>query len=186
MKLIILIFALLISVNAKAEPVSYEAIHYALTQLPVAVQDRDNEFKQEQLSIVAHAIEKATQQVKWPNSDRTSLAAYLVAVGYHESRYRIQTHEGVAKAHSYGLWQVTPWAHKVTREELIGISQSQTDRSALIAATALSRSWQCGPNPADMFTAYYGGAACKSDWRTLKSRVRTFWWVRQTIVSKNG
>lgn len=185
---LISIFLILLSVlfstsPAYCEPVSYEAIHYALEKLPIAYEDRNDSYKPEQLRIVARAIESATQMVRWPENDRVSLAAYLVSIGYHESRYTIRIHAGVPKAHSYGNWQVEPLPHRVRRVDLIGLTFKETESSALIAAGVLAKSWQCGGRPQDIFSAY-GGRACKTDWKTLKSRVSTFWWVRSMIVTQ--
>ncbi len=176
---------LFFSFPVKAELVSYEAIHSALTELPVAWQDRNDSYKQEQLRNVARAIESAAQTVKWPENDRVSLAAYLITIGFHESRYSIKIHEGIRKAHAYGLWQVEPHAHRVTRADLIGLTFLETEHTATIAAGVLSKSWQCGARPEDIFTAY-GGRPCKSDWKTLKSRVATFWWIKSIIIRNNA
>lgn len=182
--LLVMFSVLLFGGVSNAEPVSYEAIHSAIVRLPVANTDRNDSYKEEQLRTISRAIEKVTQEVKWPDNDRVSLAAYLVTIGYHESRFSIKIQEGVKRAHSYGIWQVTPWAHKATRAQLIGLTQKETDSAALIAATAFSKSWNCGSSPADHFTAYYGGVKCGEKWKTLDSRVRTFWWIRNIISIK--
>ncbi len=168
--------------NALAEPVRTQDIYSTIYTLPVSWVDRDNPSKQDQLYTIATAIEKATQQANWNDNDRTSLAAYLITIGFHESKFSIRIHKGVKRAYSYGLFQVTPQAHHVKREQLIGLSQEETDSSALIAAGAIAKSFGCGYSPADHFTAYYGGVPCKTDWRTLKQRVSTFYYVHATLI----
>lgn len=166
----------------KPRTISAATLYEVMNALPVAVADRADPRKQDQLYTIAVAIERAIPQTKWPQNDLAGLAAYFVAIGYHESRFRLKIHEGAKKAHSYGLWQVTPHAYKVKRTDLIGLTQDETDHTAIIVGRAISTSWNCGSSPADHFTAYYGGVPCKKDWRTLKERVSTFWYVRAMIV----
>ncbi len=167
---------------AKSEPVSFGAIYSVLVKFPVAVADRSDSYKNNQLETIAKSIEIATQQAKWPEDQRVDLASYLLTIGYWESRYRINLHEGAVKAHSYGLWQVTPGSYGIRRLDLIGLTEKETTRSANAAALHLSNSWQCGSKPEDHFTAYYGGTKCGSDWKTLKQRVNTFYWVKQALM----
>ncbi len=157
-------------------------IYEVLLTLPIAKDDINDPRKQDQLYPIATAIERAVPKTKWPENDKVGLVSYFVAIGYKESRFALKVHHGVPRAHSYGIWQVTPWAYKVKRIDLIGLSQTETDHTAEIVGRAISTSWNCGSSPADHFTAYYGGVPCNSDWPTLKERVRLFWYVRGTLV----
>lgn len=182
---LLFVLAIIFSNVALAETpktISAATIYETMLVLPVAVQDRDDPRKQDQLYTIAVAIERAIPQVNWQENDKAGLAAYLVTIGWHESRFRIKIHEGVKHSYSYGIWQVTPQAYHVTRTELIGLSQDETDHTAVIAARAISVSWHCGSKPADHFTSYYGGVPCGKDWKTLRQRVNTFWYVRGLIV----
>ncbi len=186
--LLLSLFFFSISSNALAETseqpktISAATLYEVMNVLPIAVVDRDDPRKQDQLYTIAVAIERAIPQTRWPQNDIEGLAAYFVAIGYHESRFRLKIHEGVKRAASYGIWQVTPHAYNVKRLELIGLSQEETDHTAVIVGKAIATSWHCGSSPADHFTSYYGGVPCKKDWRTLKQRVNTFWYVRAMIV----
>lgn len=183
--LLVMLFSNVSLADERAETpktISAATLYEVMTVLPVAVADRDDPRKQDQLYTIAVAIERAIPQTKWPQNDLAALAAYFVTIGYHESRFRLKIHEGVKRAHSYGVWQVTPHAYKVKRTDLIGLTQYETDHTAVIVGRAISTSWNCGSSPADHFTAYYGGVPCKKDWRTLKERVSTFWYVRAMIV----
>lgn len=150
--------------------------------MPIAVADRNDPRKQDQLYTIALAIERAIPQTKWPENDAAGLAAYFVTIGWHESRFRLKVHEGYRRAASYGIWQITPHSYKVKRIELIGLSQEETDHTAIIVGRAISTSWHCGSSPADHFTSYYGGVPCKTNWKTLKERVNTFWYVKSMII----
>lgn len=168
--------------NVRAEQVDAQDIYEVISHLPVAWTDRDDVRKDGQLQTIAVAIDIATQQANWNDNDRVSLASYMITIGYHESRYRLKIHEGVKRAYSYGVWQVTPQSFHVKRTELIGLSYDETQHTAHIVAGIISRSWQCGGTPEGHFTAYYGGVPCGTNWKTLKSRVSTYWFVRAKLV----
>ena len=170
--------------TVRAEYVSTEAIHHALIALPVAVADRKDSYKPQQLKTIAIAIQAATESARWPDNQRATMAALLVTVGYFESRYALRIHDWNPKrySYSYGIFQVTPQAHGVQRHELVGLTIAQTTRAATIAAGVLSKSRQCGDTPHGWFTAYYGGVKCGVPWRTLEARTNTFWYVRALIV----
>ena len=170
--------------QAHAEEVPYEVVHAVIVKFPVAHQDRDNSYKQEQLKTVAQAISDAGQAVRWKDNDRVSLVAYLLTIGYHESRYRIKIHEGVKHAYSYGLFQVVPQSHGVKRSDLVGLTYKETFTSAFISGSVIAKSFQCGSQPADIFTSYYGGVPCKTKWKTLDSRVSTYYWARAKLVKE--
>lgn len=188
MKTIIFVITLLLTIfrsnlaQAEYSPNQATTIYEVLNVLPVASKDRDDPRKQDQLYTIAVAIERAVIKTKWLEKDKVSLTAYLITIGYHESKFGLKVHEGYRHAYSYGIWQITPSAYGVKRLDLIGLSQDETDHTAEIAARAVSTSWGCGSSPADHFTAYYGGVPCKTDWPTLRQRVGTFWYVRNLLV----
>lgn len=160
---------------------SFESIHHTIQRLPVAYQDRlDAEAKDRQLQTIATSIRAATEATEYKGT-KLELTTYLISIGYHESRFRIKVHQGYLKAYSYGVWQVTPHAFHVKREQLIGLSQEETDSAALIAAYAIAKSFNCGNTPAGHFTAYYGGVPCGTKWKTLDERVNTYWYVYTTL-----
>jgi hypothetical protein len=190
MKRLLIIFCLLFAIvsfqsSAIAEPVSEASIRNALERFPVAYQDRDDSYKSTQLDTIAHAISEATKVAKWNDNDRVSVAAFLITIGWHESRFLIRVHEGERKRFSYGLFQIHPASHGVTRADVVGLTRAETTRAAVVAASVLSKSWTCGGTPAGWFTAYYGGVPCGKDWKTLKARVNTFYWVRAYLVKEN-
>ena len=174
------------STHAHAETIPVAAVSKVINKLPIAWVDRADSRKPEQLETIARSIAEVAsdRDIKWNYNDRVSLAAYLLAVGYHESRYRISIHSGVKKAYSYGVWQIVPFAHHVTRADVVGLSYTETYGAAFIAASILSKSFQCGGQPADIFTAYYGGVPCKTKWKTLSSRVATYYWARNELVKE--
>lgn len=162
------------------------AISTALSALPPCWTDRDIPAldKQDQTDTIAASIVYARQHVKWRGSD-VDFYATLASIGYHESRYCTSVHAGncppgrCGGGAAFGVWQVEP-KRREDGLSLVGLDQDSTNRSALAAATVLSRSWQCGSGPRGMFTAY-AGRACGSRWPTLEERVRTFARLRAAI-----
>ena len=134
---------------------------------PVCWVDRDDARKPAQLAVIAEAIAKAA-----PTPER---AAYLISVGWHESRWCLRVHSGAHRGPGRGLWQIEGRRGKLPGP-FVGLSQAETDNAAAVASDVLSRSHQCGSSPAGVFTAY-AGRPCGSPWVTLTSRVRTYYWA---------
>ncbi len=162
--------------------ISKAVLLVALKALPTCHVDADDPRKAAQLETVASSISSAVESTSWAG-DKRDQAAMLTSIGYHESRYCIATHEGKRKSYATGLWQVEAASHGVTRDDLRGLSQEQTDSSAMIAARVLSKSWRCGGGPRGWFVAYYGGCPCDAKgWEhRLAPRVRTFNYMRSVI-----
>lgn len=162
------------------------AVSAALSQLAPCWADRDLPAidKQDQLDTVAVSIVYARSKVKW-RGDTLDFYAMMATIGDRESRYCTDIHAGncppgrCGGGAAFGVFQVEPkrpddgWA-------LVGLDQDSTNRSALAAATVLSRSWHCGPGPRGWFTAY-AGRPCGKPWPTLDERVRVFWRMRELI-----
>lgn len=162
------------------------AVSAALSQLPQCWADRDLPAadKEDQRDTVAVSIVYARSKVKWRGAD-VDFYAYMGSIAYHETRLCTDVHAGncppgrCGGGRAFGPWQVEP---KVRADglALVGLDQDSTNRSALAAATVLSRSWQCGSGPRAMFTAY-AGRPCGKAWPTIEERVRTFRRLRELI-----
>ncbi len=155
------------------------ALSYALSRLPQCWADRDIPTidKQDQIDTIAASIVHARKHVKWRGST-VDFYALMGSIGYHETRLCTDVHAGncppggCGGGAAFGTFQVEP-ERREDGLSLVGLDQDSTNRSALAAATVLSRSWHCGPAPRDLFTAY-AGRRCGTTWATLDERVRTF------------
>ena len=134
---------------------------------PLCWADRGAARKPAQLAIVAEAIAEAS-----PTPER---AAYLIAVGWHESRWCLRVHSAAHRGPGRGLWQLEGKRGKLPGP-FVGLSLFETSNAAAVASDVLSRSHQCGSTPAEVFTAY-AGRPCGSTWATLNSRVQTYYWA---------
>jgi hypothetical protein len=147
--------------------VSAAAILAALVMLPVCWDDRREEARSERLQDVATAIDVAA-------SGDDGLAALLVTVGYHESRFCRSAHAGGRRGRGEGIWQIEAGSRR--QRPFSGLGLAATTHAAGEAAWLLRHSWQCGSGPAARLTAY-AGRTCGEDWPTLRERVATYWWA---------
>ena len=155
------------------------SILYALQGLSVCWADRHDPRKAAQLDTIAESVAVASERVKW-RGDRMVLAALLIAIAYHESRLCLDVHEGrKGMAGAVTLWQLERGANLTGYHA--GLSLEDTTSAATAAATHLSRSWQCGATPAGFFRAY-AGAGCETDFKSLKERVATYWFLRARLL----
>ena len=147
--------------------VSTAAVLVVMQALPSCWADREDPRKPEQLQNLAAAIAQAS-----PNPLR---AAFLVAIGYHESRFCLRVHSGVDTGPGRGIWQLEGQSKRY-QGPFVGLTPEETGNAAWVASQIIGRSAQCGSRPADVFTAF-AGRACGTVWPTLADRVRTFWFV---------
>jgi len=147
--------------------VSPAAVLYAMSSLPVCYADREDPRKPEQMQNLAVAIAQAS-----PTPRR---AAFLIAIGYHESRFCLRVQSGEHRGPGRGAWQLEGQSRRY-QGPFIGLTPEETGNAAWVASDIIGRSGQCGTRPADVFTAY-AGRACGSSWPTLAARVLTFRFV---------
>lgn len=148
------------------------AVLAVLLQHPPCWADRhvDPGVKRLQLEVVAGAIASA--------SPTPRMAALLISIGYHESRWCLAVHSGQRRGgQGEGLWQLEGRHHGPGARS--GLSPGETREAAQLAAAQLKRSQQCGNTPAAVLTAYAGRpcAHVKAGWPTLTARVRGYWWA---------
>lgn len=143
-----------------------------------------------QLATIAAAISEAS-----PTAER---AAYLLDIGWHESRWCLDVGSGARRGGSgEGYWQLEGAHHGPGARSGLGLKA--TSSAALLASAQLQRSRQCGPDPADVLTAYAGRPCWQTDmvltwgatdgpyarpvfgWPTLESRVRGYWWALSAL-----
>lgn len=154
----------------------------ALLRLPVYVEDRDSpEAKRAQLEALSRSAKKHAQ-------GDARLEAFVLAVGYHESRYalRIQRceceqHECDPKRHkdgtiehrARGLFQV--WRIGMPEKEWEALCGPDGLDRQVKEATRRARSAlaTCRGDVAGAFSAY-GGRACHKRSRTTAARVDTY------------
>lgn len=163
-----------------------------LQRQPACWADRrvEPEAKALQLGTIATAIAAAS-----PTLER---AAYLLDLGWHESRWCLAVHAGDKRGgHGEGLWQLEGSHHGPGARS--GLTLEETTSAALLASAQLQRSRQCGPAPAGVLTAYAGRPCWQADlvltweatgspyarpvfgWPTLDSRVRGYWWALSAL-----
>ena len=139
--------------------------------MPMCYADREDPRKPEQYATLARAISEVANESKSP----IDKAAKLLAVGYHEGRFCLRVHSGEHRGPGRGVWQLEGQQRR-HRGPFVGLDYESTHNAARVASVVLDRSFQCGHSPGDVFTGY-AGRACKSDWATLRDRVRTYRWV---------
>ena len=148
------------------------AVLALLLRQPVCWADRrvPQADKQGQLAAIATAIADAS-----PTVER---AAYLVAIGWHESRWCLAVGSGAKRGgRGEGYWQLEGSHHAPGARS--GLSLEATRSAALLASAQLQRSQQCGKSPAAVLTAYAGRPCGQASggWLTLTARVRTQRWA---------
>lgn len=143
-----------------------------------------------QLATIAAAIAEV--------SETPERAAYLLDIGWHESRWCLDVGAGTKRGgHGEGYWQLEGSHHGPGARS--GLTLEETTSAALLASAQLQRSRQCGPAPAGVLTAYAGRPCWQMDlvltwkataglyatpvfgWPTLDSRVRGYWWALSAL-----
>ena len=155
------------------------AVLYAITGLAPCWADRGDIRKPAQLETIAEAITVATERARW-RGNRMVLAALLVAISYHESRFCISTHEGKpGPGAAVTIFQIEPGSR--LKGYRAGLDLESTISAATAAADLLSRSFQCGPEAVNVLRSY-AGAKCDSEFPTLRARQRTYFVVFARLV----
>lgn len=164
----------------------------AIASLPTFHEDLGpaySSLKQEQARVIAQAIAEVAESAEaWPGSKR-ELAALLLTVAWHETRFSLRIHEGKCRPYecdhgkARGLWQLHVHA-LLPREEWLhvaGLDSDSTLRAAREAAKALSRSrFMCADSSARgtevvaRTLAAYAGRGCAGQLPDIEARVRTF------------
>jgi hypothetical protein len=163
------------------------AIISAIERLRPCYLDRHlpREVKSAQFATIAKSLVRARARVKWRAPD-VDFYAMMVSVADSESKLCTHIHAGnclpgtCGGGAAFGIFQVEP-KNRDDGPALVGLDQDATDRSAFAAASVLSRSWQCGRKPADLFTGF-AGRKCGTKWATLEKRVATFERVRANML----
>lgn len=156
----------------------------ALNAQPACWRDRhaDQEVKQAQYSWIAEAIATAANATR-DDYEARERAAYLIAIGYQESRWCLDVHKGLRRTgYAHGLWQLEG-ADKLGRGPLEGLSREATINAARVASEAIDVNEQCGSNPAARITAY-AGRVCGADWPTLRARVSGYVWALRGLETR--
>lgn len=139
------------------------------------------ETKAAQLATIAEAIAAAS-----PTAER---AAYLLAIGYAESRWCLAVGSGAKRGGSgEGYWQLEGAHHAAGARS--GLSLEETGSAARLASYAVAHSQQCGGYPAAVLTAYAGRPCAQAipycaywergclviwGWPTLEDRIDGYW-----------
>lgn len=139
-----------------------------LNRLPVCWKDRADPRKSEQLETVARAITTVANG----SIDKT---AKLITVFYHESRGCLSIHAGLSRGRGRGLFQLEGQSKRY-QGPFVGLDYESTLNATRVAGDILDHSFQCGPTPRDVFTAY-GARPCGSNWKTLDDRIATYRWA---------
>ncbi len=142
-----------------------------LLNMPVCWADRSDARKQEQLETIAKAVAIVANESKRP----VDKAAKLISKAYHETRFCIAVHSGKHRGPGRGLYQLEGQGERY-KGPFVGLDFESTLNATRVASDYLDRSFQCGPSPRAVFTAY-AGRECGTTWKTLDSRVRTYRWV---------
>jgi hypothetical protein len=152
----------------------------ALAILPVNHEDSANPFKGAQLYTIAQAVAAASR-------DRDE-AAFLLAIGYHETKFSFRVHLGICRAfecdHGDALssWQM----HQNGRstEEWHGFVGLSFDNTKAAASAALGhvrfaqRVCRGEPDPIVATFRAYNGSGCRMSIPGERDRVTTFRRVR--------
>lgn len=144
--------------------VSPAAVFVVMSALPQCWVDREDPRKPEQLQNLAAAIAQAS-----PTPRR---AAFLITIGYHESRFCLRVHSGEHAGVGRGAWQLEG-QEKRYPGPFVGLTPEETGNAAWVASRIIGRSTRCGLEPAAVLTAY-AGRQCNTVWPTLSERVATF------------
>jgi hypothetical protein len=152
----------------------------ALATLPIYHEDRANPYKGAQLHTVAEAVAAVSR-------DRDE-AAYLIAIGHHETKLSFRVHLGVCRAfecdHGRAL---SPWQmhqNGRTTEEWHGFVGLSIDATKAAAGAALGhvrfaqRVCRGEPDPIVATFRAYNGSGCRMPIPGERDRVATFRRVR--------
>ncbi len=149
------------------------AVVAALATQPICYLDRNDERKPAQMAAIAGSVAIV--------SDTPDEAAFLLTIGYFESRWCLVVHSGEHKGKGRGLWQLEGRS-KQYPGPFVGLDSYSTLNSAWVALDIVRHSWQCGPSVANRFSAYGGRPCDLVTWKTLPGRVRAFHYLRSVIV----
>ncbi len=139
-----------------------------LQAFPVCWADRGDPRKPKQLETMARAI----FDVSGGSVDK---AAKLATLFRWEGAGCLAVHSGEHPGKGRGPFQLEGQEVRYSGP-FAGLSYEATLNAAKVASDYLDRSYQCGPSPRAVFTAY-AGRPCGSDWKTLNDRVKTYRWV---------
>lgn len=180
-----------------------ELILAALVALPPAWEDRAEVDRHVRLGMIADGIADAALVESWPGAP-DELAAALVAIGWHESRYARRIHAGrcgprecdaVADARGRVVWHRarSPWQVQLSGvvppalwRAARGITPEATGAGAEAAALALSSARRkCGdrwqPWDVGAVSMYATGRRCR--WHRAPERARM---IRRILVDWRG
>jgi hypothetical protein len=155
----------------------------ALAILPVHYEDRSNPFKGAQLYTVAQAVASVSR-------DRDE-AAFLIALGWHETKFSFRVHHGLCrefecdKGRAQSVWQI--WKHSRSTEEWHGFVGISLDATKAAAGAALGhvrfaqRVCRGEPDPIVATFRAYNGSGCRMPIPGERDRVATFRRVRGKI-----
>ncbi len=180
--------------GAQPEPPTADVVFAVLRKQPACWRDRNvpPELQYEQYAAIATAIAAA--------SSTPEQAAYLLSIGWHESRWCLDVGSGARRGgDGEGYWQLEGRGHAAGARS--GLSVDATKSAALLASAAVQRSYQCGSTPSQVLTSYAGRPCWQAEawehppddhprschvgldcvrvegWPTLDSRVKTYRWA---------
>jgi len=156
--------------------ISLAAVTAALATLPVYHEDRANPYKGAQLATVALAVASVSRT--------REEAAYLIAIGQHESGLSFRVHFGLCRSFecdrgkALSLWQL----HANGRTDeiwhgFVGLSLDNTKAAASAAVRHVRFAQRLCRGEPDMIVATfraYNGSGCRKPTPTERARVATF------------
>lgn len=163
----------------------------AIAALPTFHEDVSPELSQQkeaQAQMIATAVTQAVDEASgWPSS-KQELAALMVTIAWHETKFSLRIHDGRCKplecdkGRARGLWQLQ--AHRSLPKErwllVAGLNPDATRVAAREAATALVRSRRMcgvatrGGDWVGATIAAYAGRGCGGRLPDLRARTRTY------------
>lgn len=156
--------------------ISVASVAVALAALPVHHEDRANPYKGAQLVTVARAIASVAK-----TKDE---AAFLLALGHHESGFSFRIQLGVCRAfecdkgRAQSPWQL--WKNNRSTEEWHGFVGLSLEATKAAAGAALQhvryaeRACRYAADPVVGTFRAYGGLGCDVPLKGEKDRVQTF------------
>jgi len=154
--------------------IPFGPVFIAITSLNVCYQDRHDARVPDHLVRIAAAV-----SVEAKDADE---AASILAIGRHESANCLRVQDHYTHSGAYSFLQLEGKRH-LYPQPFVGLEYEPIYNAVYAAIDIWRHTWNCGPGFENRMTSY-AGRKCGTQWPTLKSRVSTYWHLKNIIVKE--
>jgi hypothetical protein len=142
--------------------------------LPTCYKDRQDLRVPDFLATEAYAIAAEARDV--------DEAAALGSIMHHEAANCIRVQTKYTHSGAYSVFQLEGKRH-LYPQPFLGLNYNPVHNAVYAAVDTWRHTWNCGPGFANRMTSY-AGKPCGVEWKTLRERTNTFWYLRSVLVKE--